>query len=64
MASTSGVTIYRRAVTTCQLNPKAYAFTFALFPAFIRADSRGLLAQTAAPRWHCNLTLPYRRAKV
>ncbi len=44
----SGTTIYRRAVTTCLLNPKAYAFTFALFPAFVRADTRSLLAQTLA----------------
>lgn len=44
----SGGTIYRRAVTTCLLNPKAYAFTFALFPAFVRADTRSLLAQTLA----------------
>jgi threonine/homoserine/homoserine lactone efflux protein len=41
-------TIYRRAVTTCLLNPKAYAFTFALFPAFVRADTRSLLMQTLA----------------
>jgi threonine/homoserine/homoserine lactone efflux protein len=40
--------IYRRAVTTCLLNPKAYAFTFAIFPAFVRSDARSLLAQTAA----------------
>lgn len=40
--------IYGRAVTTCLLNPKAYAFTFALFPAFVRSDTRSLLAQTAA----------------
>ncbi len=48
VAPVSGVTIYRRAVTTCLLNPKAYAFTFALFPAFVRADTRSLLAQTLA----------------
>ncbi|MBI3714576.1 MAG: LysE family translocator [Betaproteobacteria bacterium] len=41
-------TTYRRGVTTCLLNPKAYAFTFAIFPAFIRADSGELLARTAA----------------
>ncbi len=40
--------IYRRAVTTCLLNPKAYAFTFALFPAFLRDDTRSLLMQTLA----------------
>jgi threonine/homoserine/homoserine lactone efflux protein len=48
VAPASGTTIYRRAVTTCLLNPKAYAFTFALFPAFVRADTRSLLAQTLA----------------
>lgn len=46
--SVSSSAIYRRAVTTCLLNPKAYAFTFALFPAFVRADTRSLLAQTLA----------------
>jgi len=46
-AATSGA-IYRRAVTTCLLNPKAYAFTFAIFPAFVRSDTRTLIAQTAA----------------
>lgn len=40
--------IYRRAVTTCLLNPKAYAFMFAIFPAFVRSDTRGLFAQTIA----------------
>lgn len=40
--------IYWRAVTTCLLNPKAYAFTFALFPAFLRNDTRSLVAQTLA----------------
>jgi threonine/homoserine/homoserine lactone efflux protein len=48
MPIVSGGTIYRRAVTTCLLNPKAYAFTFALFPAFVRSDTRSLLAQTLA----------------
>ena len=47
-APLSGGTIYRQAVTTCLLNPKAYAFMFALFPAFVRADTRSLLAQTLA----------------
>lgn len=46
-AATSGA-IYRRAVTTCLLNPKAYAFTFAIFPAFVRSDVRTLFAQTLA----------------
>ncbi|MCY7386729.1 MAG: LysE family translocator [Burkholderiales bacterium] len=40
--------IYRRAVTTCLLNPKAYAFMFAIFPAFVRSDTRSLVAQTIA----------------
>jgi threonine/homoserine/homoserine lactone efflux protein len=40
--------IYRRAVTTCLLNPKAYAFMFAIFPAFVRSDTRSLLEQTLA----------------
>lgn len=48
VAPPSGAAIYRRAVTTCLLNPKAYAFTLALFPAFVRGDGRSLLAQTLA----------------
>jgi threonine/homoserine/homoserine lactone efflux protein len=44
----TGIAVYRRAVTTCLLNPKAYAFMFALFPAFVRSDSRSLAAQTLA----------------
>jgi threonine/homoserine/homoserine lactone efflux protein len=48
VAPPSGASIYRRAVTTCLLNPKAYAFTLALFPAFVRSDSESLLAQTLA----------------
>ena len=44
----SSAAVYRRAVTTCLLNPKAYAFMFALFPAFVRSDTRSLLAQTLA----------------
>ena len=40
--------IYRRAVTTCLLNPKAYSFMFAIFPAFVRSDARSLIAQTIA----------------
>lgn len=47
-APPSGVAIYRRAVTTCLLNPKAYAFTLALFPAFVRSDTRSLVMQTLA----------------
>jgi len=48
VAPPSAAAIYRRAVTTCLLNPKAYAFTLALFPAFVRGDSHSLLAQTLA----------------
>lgn len=48
VAPLSATTIYRQAVTSCLLNPKAYAFTLALFPAFVRADTRSLLAQTLA----------------
>ena len=44
----SSAAIYRQAVTTCLLNPKAYAFMFAIFPAFVRSDTRSLLAQTMA----------------
>ncbi len=41
-------TIYRRAVMTCLLNPKAYAFTFAILPAFVQSDVRTVVAQTFA----------------
>ena len=44
----SGAAVYRRAVMTCLLNPKAYAFTLALFPAFIHSEVRSLFAQTLA----------------
>ncbi len=47
-APATSAAIYRRAVATCLLNPKAYAFTFAIFPAFVRSDARSLIAQTAA----------------
>lgn len=43
-----GWAIFRRGTLTCLLNPKAYAFTLALFPAFVHSDSRSLLAQTLA----------------
>jgi threonine/homoserine/homoserine lactone efflux protein len=36
--SIPSASIYRRAVMTCLLNPKAYAFTFAIFPAFMRGE--------------------------
>lgn len=48
VAAPSSGSVYRRAVTTCLLNPKAYAFMFALFPAFVRSDVRSLFAQTLA----------------
>jgi threonine/homoserine/homoserine lactone efflux protein len=48
IAAASGTVVYRRAVTTCLLNPKAYAFTLALFPAFIHSNVRSLFAQTLA----------------
>jgi len=48
VAAPSSGTVYRRAVTTCLLNPKAYAFMFALFPAFVRSDVRSLFEQTLA----------------
>ena len=48
VAPLSGAAVYRRAVTTCLLNPKAYAFMLALFPAFVRSDTRSLVAQTLA----------------
>ncbi len=48
LPAAASTTIYRRALTTCLLNPKAYAFTFAIFPAFVRNDTQSLFAQTAA----------------
>lgn len=48
LPATGSSVIYRRAVTTCLLNPKAYAFAFAIFPAFVRSDSRSLAALTLA----------------
>jgi threonine/homoserine/homoserine lactone efflux protein len=48
MAPATSGAVYWRAVTTCLLNPKAYAFMFALFPAFVRSDTRSLVAQTLA----------------
>lgn len=44
----SSATIYRRALTTCLLNPKAYAFSLAIFPAFVNNETRGVVAQTLA----------------
>lgn len=40
--------IYGKAVMTCMLNPKAYAFMFAIFPAFIHTETRTIFAQTIA----------------
>ena len=37
--------IFRRAVLTCLLNPKAYAFMLAVFPAFIRSTAHSLPVQ-------------------
>ncbi|MBP8225298.1 MAG: LysE family transporter [Acidovorax sp.] len=40
--------VYWRAVTTCLLNPKAYAFMLALFPAFLHSNGRSLVMQVLA----------------
>lgn len=37
--------VFGRALLTCLLNPKAYAFTLAVFPAFIRQDQRPVALQ-------------------
>jgi threonine/homoserine/homoserine lactone efflux protein len=42
--------MFRRALATCLLNPKAYAFTLAVLPAFLRSDERSTLAQIV---WLC-----------
>ena len=44
-ASAPDSTIFRRAVLTCLLNPKAYAFMLAVFPAFIRSTAHSLPVQ-------------------
>lgn len=44
-AAGSATTIFRRAALTCLLNPKAYAFMLAVFPAFIRSADHTLPAQ-------------------
>jgi len=44
-APTPSGAIFRRAVLTCLLNPKAYAFMLAVFPAFIRSTSYALPVQ-------------------
>lgn len=40
--------VFARATLTCLLNPKAYAFMLAVFPAFMHAAGRPLLLQAAA----------------
>ncbi len=37
--------VFARAMLTCLLNPKAYAFTLAVFPAYMHAGTRAPLAQ-------------------
>lgn len=44
-ASGDGATIFRRAALTCLLNPKAYAFMLAVFPAFIRSAEHSMPVQ-------------------
>jgi threonine/homoserine/homoserine lactone efflux protein len=39
---------FARAVVTCLLNPKAYMFTLAVFPQFVRAEYGSILAQVIA----------------
>jgi threonine/homoserine/homoserine lactone efflux protein len=46
-ASVPSGTIFRRAVLTCLLNPKAYAFMLAVFPAFMRSNTYPLAVQAA-----------------
>jgi len=36
---------FGRALATCLLNPKAYVFTLAVFPQFLRTDARSFVAQ-------------------
>ena len=44
-ASSPSGAIFRRAALTCLLNPKAYAFMLAVFPAFIRSTTYALPVQ-------------------
>jgi threonine/homoserine/homoserine lactone efflux protein len=44
-APASASQVFRRAMLTCLLNPKAYAFMLAVFPAFLRTDQRPLALQ-------------------
>lgn len=46
--SRSPWSIFRRAVLTCLLNPKAYVFMVAVFPQFLRVDPGAVLARTVA----------------
>jgi threonine/homoserine/homoserine lactone efflux protein len=39
---------FGRAVATCLLNPKAYLFTLAVFPQFLRADAGSIASQVLA----------------
>lgn len=39
---------YGRAMATCLLNPKAYLFTFAVFPQFLRVDGGAMAGQVGA----------------
>ncbi len=40
--------VFRYAVLTCLLNPKAYAFIQAVFPGFLHTPERSMLAQAVA----------------
>jgi threonine/homoserine/homoserine lactone efflux protein len=44
-AAASHGAVFRRALATCLLNPKAYAFSLAVFPAFVRSGERALWQQ-------------------
>jgi threonine/homoserine/homoserine lactone efflux protein len=39
--------VFRGAALTCLVNPKAYAFSLAVFPAFVHAEGRPLAVQAA-----------------
>lgn len=44
-AAASHGAVFCRALATCLLNPKAYAFSLAVFPAFVRSGERALWQQ-------------------
>jgi threonine/homoserine/homoserine lactone efflux protein len=44
-APTAPLPVFRRALATCLLNPKAYAFSLAVFPAFVRSGERDVWEQ-------------------